>query len=195
MMKPLFLVFIVALISSSVTFYFSQQRFVANLEASLEELYESKALVLEPGIINQFQALKAEAEAELAELERIKADGHKVGETLDAILEAQAVKFALVSVQTGMEKVHSRDFPALLEPNGCEANRGLIDKKVYFEQPFKAPPQVITSFAMLDFRDGRDARVRMEVKEVTKEYFSFDLATWCDTKTSQIAATWLAVGI
>lgn len=100
-----------------------------------------------------------------------------------------------INVQSGNLSIDSNNMPALSAPNGCEANRGAIGQLVKFEQPFSAPPQVLASFSQLDFGDGTDHRLRIEVMDITELSFKVDFATWCDTKISQAKVSWIAIGL
>jgi len=100
----------------------------------------------------------------------------------------------IIAFDSGTLALNDKQMPNLSAPAGCEANRGEFNKKVYFDKPFIAVPNVSVSFSVLDFAHGEDHRLRVKVKSVYSDHFVLDFVTWCNTRMSQAEVNWLAVG-
>ena len=115
--------------------------------------------------------------------------------SVSAALGALDGPFHRVVVTTGALVIDSNAFPALANPDGCQANRGIISRKITFERPFNSTPSVLPVFTQLDFNHDVDSRLRIEVRDINPTGFTVDFATWCDTRISQAKASWIAVGV
>jgi hypothetical protein len=100
----------------------------------------------------------------------------------------------LMQVETGIESITKQQLPELAKPEGCAGKRGLNKHWVVFKTKFMEPPKVLSTLASVDFAKGVDHRINTKVSNVTKEGFSLDLLTWCDTSISKVEASWIAVG-
>jgi len=100
----------------------------------------------------------------------------------------------LIKVETGDESITKQQLPELAKPEGCSGKRGLSKKRIDFKTKFMEPPKVLSTISSVDFAKGVDHRINTKVNNVTKEGFSLDLITWCDTRISKVEASWIAVG-
>jgi len=100
-----------------------------------------------------------------------------------------------VHIETGTLELSNKEHTNLSSPNGCEANRGLVKEEILFDRSYVAAPEVFTSFYVLDFANGADHRLKLEVSDITTTSFNITYVTWCDTRISQSKAKWLAIGI
>jgi hypothetical protein len=100
----------------------------------------------------------------------------------------------LLQVETGAESITKQQLPELSKPDGCSGKRGLNNLWVEFKTKFMEPPKVLSTISSVDFAKGVDHRINTKVNNVTKEGFSLDLITWCDTSISKVEASWIAVG-
>ena len=99
---------------------------------------------------------------------------------------------SLLELDSGQIIMTKSDFPELVNPDGCEPNRGLKNIKVLFNKKFLHAPQVRLALTGLDFRHGTDSRVKSSVRNITEDSFTLDLLTWCDTKLSYAEINWIA---
>ncbi|QDG35636.1 hypothetical protein FJN13_12890 [Alteromonas mediterranea] len=120
--------------------------------------------------------------------ERIK----KIDSFLIKIEEKIQDSPSLVELDSGLITMTKSDFPALVNPDGCEANRGINKLKVRFNKKFLNPPQVRLALSGLDFRSSADSRIKSSVSTITEDGFTLDLLTWCDTKLSYAEVNWIA---
>jgi hypothetical protein len=100
----------------------------------------------------------------------------------------------LMQVETGAESITKQQLPELAKPEGCSGQRGLNKQRIDFKTKFMEPPKVLSTITFVDFAKGVDHRINTKVNNVTKEGFSLDLITWCDTRISKVEASWIAVG-
>lgn len=98
----------------------------------------------------------------------------------------------LTQVKSGSITFDTKINPDVVKPDGCEANRGLYQHRVRFENAFANKPKVSFGLTGLDFREGADHRLKIEVTEIRKSGFTVNLVTWCDTKISYAKADWVA---
>lgn len=101
-------------------------------------------------------------------------------------------KLPLTQLKSGSIVFDTKINSAVVNPNGCEANRGLYQHSVQFERAFSNKPTVAFGITGLDFREGADHRLKIEVTETTETGFTVNLVTWCDTKISYAKADWVA---
>ena len=99
-----------------------------------------------------------------------------------------------IRAEVGTVSLTKNEFPKVVNPDGCEGNRGFINHIVNFDNPFLMPPEVFIALSTFDMREGADHRIKVQVKEIERAYFVIDFKTWCNTKTSMVAANWLAIG-
>lgn len=99
---------------------------------------------------------------------------------------------SVVELDSGLITMTKSDFPALVNPDGCEADRGISNLEVRFNKKFPDPPQVRLALSGLDFRSGSDSRIKSAVRNITEDGFTLDLLTWCDTKLSYAELNWIA---
>jgi hypothetical protein len=136
-------------------------------------------LVLEKGLEDSIQYIK-----------KIK----QTANIIEKIADKTERGLNIIALESGTFALNNKQMPNLSAPDGCEANRGEFNKKVYFDKAFIAPPNVIVSFSVLDFSHGEDHRLRVKVKSVYSDHFVLDFVTWCNTRISQAEINWLAVG-
>ena len=101
-------------------------------------------------------------------------------------------KLPLTQIKSGTIQFNAKGYPAVINPDGCEADRGLYQHKVVFQKPFINEPKVTFGLTSIDFREGADHRLKIEISEVSKLGFTVNLVTWCDTKISLAEANWIA---
>ena len=99
-----------------------------------------------------------------------------------------------MQVETGAESITKEQIPELAKPEGCSGKRGLNKQRIDFKTKFMEPPKILSTISSVDFAKGVDHRINTKVTSVTKEGFSLDLITWCDTRISKVEASWIAVG-
>lgn len=97
-----------------------------------------------------------------------------------------------VTIDSGSFIIHKSEIPKLVNPAGCEANRGVIEVPVDLNALFLEPPKVVAGIVGLDFRKGSDHRLKVSVTNITKDSFMLSFFTWCDTKISYAEINWLA---
>jgi len=88
----------------------------------------------------------------------------------------------------------NKTLPSLSDPDGCEPNRGLIKKHVKFDKSYSVQPKVFASVTLIDFSEGSDHRLKLNITNITTTGFDITLATWCNTKMSKVRANWMAFG-
>lgn len=128
--------------------------------------------------------LLLEAEQELNSLISTK-------NNINAIIDKNS---SLLLIDDGEVVISNKNIPKLSNPEGCEANRGLINQVINFKKSFNTPPKVMMALSTIDFRDGTDHRITLKINNITKENFTINFNTWCDTSISNAKANWIAIG-
>lgn len=98
----------------------------------------------------------------------------------------------LTQIKSGFMEFNTKVEPSVVKPSGCEANRGLFQHRILFQKAFDNVPEVSVGLSGVDFRDGTDHRLKVEVTDISKFGFTANLITWCDTKISFASANWIA---
>jgi len=100
----------------------------------------------------------------------------------------------LTRAESGVFSLNASTLPYLLAPDGCQANRGVLNQTIKFKHAFTEPPEVLVSFSRLDFGHGQDHRLKAKVTSISNDKFDVNFVTWCDTTMSQAEINWIAVG-
>ena len=114
---------------------------------------------------------------------------------VEKISELSEKKTQLFRAESGTITLSSKEYPNINNPEGCEGNRGIVDKLVKFNRSFSRPPEVVSTFTLLDFGSGVDHRLKSEITDVTSTSFKIKFITWCDTRMSNSQLKWIALGI
>jgi len=115
-------------------------------------------------------------------------------DSIETLVSQSQKTLNIVKIDSGNVKISSETHHKILNPAGCEANRGINKQYVKFKGIFEKPPTVLLSFSLLDFGHGEDHRIKSEIFNVTNNGFEIDLLTWCDTTMSQASINWVAIG-
>ncbi|MGE4325046.1 MAG: H-type lectin domain-containing protein [Pseudodonghicola sp.] len=67
-------------------------------------------------------------------------------------------------------------------------------RAVQFSTPFKAPPSVQLSIALLDADTQSAVRLELVAENVTAEGFEIVCRTWLDTRIARMRVSWMAIG-
>ena len=101
-------------------------------------------------------------------------------------------------IETGDIDLYHERTPELLRPTqgtgGNYAPRGTIEGEVNFEAPFKSVPKVVFGFNALDISHDRNTRLRLSVRDVDENGFTYRFVTWADTKIYWARGSWIAYG-
>lgn len=177
----LVLISALVVLNTTITFLFiNPHLFSAQEELKQKQVELNKQIELSKQLNTNLQKSSIEYQNLLSDLSEIK--HAKLREQEKLIIQSDDVYLT------------QKDFPKLSDPNGCEANRGLIKSYIKFETPFLMVPEVFGAFTLVDFAKGNDHRLKLNINNVTKNGFEFTLSTWCDTKMSQAKAKWVAIG-
>ena len=103
-------------------------------------------------------------------------------------------RFNRLIIKTDEILLTNKILPSLSNPDGCEPNRGLNKKHVQFDKSYSVQPKVFASITLIDFSDGSDHRLKLNIDNITTTGFDITLATWCNTKMSKVRANWMAFG-
>ncbi len=150
--------------------------------ATLNE-YGAKGLSLKQRIV--------EYEKKIVNLQENSSDLH---EELSVISKSIKSDLAIIRIESGDIVMRAKEIPGLLDPDGCDGDRGLIGRVINFPAPFNSKPKVFLSLVKIDFHSGKDHRLNLEVKDIEKDKFVFDFSVWCDTEISTAKAQWVAFG-
>ncbi len=101
---------------------------------------------------------------------------------------------AHMQVEQGVVTLNKNKISKLMNPNGCEANRGVLNGRVDFKKSFAQPPAVMLGITQLDMIDGSNHRITVSATKVDKTGFTYNFLTWCDTKVWSANAQWIAIG-
>lgn len=107
---------------------------------------------------------------------------------------AQEILFARLVVEQGVLHINKNQYPKILNPTGCEGNRGAINQRVMFKNKFEQAPIVMLGLTQMDFLDGTNHRITVNTTAVDKTGFTYTFKTWCDTKVWSAEAQWIAIG-
>lgn len=190
-MKSKFLIFI---LTTSICFliYLALNN---HIEKTAKAIIDSKLGEVDGQLIVKLRENKEKQQSLLMELEKNLNKIENNEKIIQSLTNLSTYNISKVHLETGILTLSNRTQPNLSSPNGCEANRGLVKEKVLFTKPFVVAPEILASFYLLDFADGSDHRLKLEISEVTNTSFIITYTTWCDTRISQSKAKWLAIGI
>jgi hypothetical protein len=107
---------------------------------------------------------------------------------------AEEILSARLAVEQGILEINKDQYPKIINPNGCEADRGIINQKVMFKTKFEQAPIVMLGLTHIDFLDGANHRITVNTTAVDKTGFTYTFKTWCDTKVWSAKAQWIAIG-
>jgi hypothetical protein len=119
---------------------------------------------------------------------------HKIYSELSVLKHATLEKFDKLIIKTDEILLTNKAIPSLSAPNGCEANRGVIKQYVAFDREYRSIPSVFAGFTLIDFADGTDHRLKLNVTNISTKGFEITLVTWCDTRMSKVKADWISFG-
>ena len=77
--------------------------------------------------------------------------------------------------------------------SGEKRNRGLMEGRVDFPEPFASVPKVLIALSTLDTHLDTHTRIRVTVDQVDTKGFNYRFHTWSDTKLYRAEASWIAV--
>lgn len=82
----------------------------------------------------------------------------------------------------------------LLAPNGCVADRGIVNGRVNFGKSFTETPSVMVGFTYFDIYTETPIRLNLKVVSIDSSGFTYTFVTWCDTRVTGANADWIAIG-
>lgn len=113
-------------------------------------------------------------------------------------LEKNVESKQYTKVLTGRVKMSEQGTRGLRDgskcPEGTDAYRGTINKRITFAKPFSTQPEVILNFSNGTI-GGSDFRINLETIGVDETGFNYRFNTYCTTKVYSAEATWIAVGV
>jgi hypothetical protein len=186
------LLIIIGIISTSIWSYLI---LIGYIEERTNSIVDSKLDKVDKQLIVRLRKNEITQQSLLIELEESLLKIKKNQKIIKNIANLSKDRLNNIHVETGILKLSNNKQPYLSSPNGCEANRGLVKEKILFNRLYTVPPEILTSFHLLDFADGTDHRLKLEVSDITNSSFNVTYTTWCDTRISQSKAKWLAIGI
>lgn len=74
-----------------------------------------------------------------------------------------------------------------------QVKRGELEGRVEFHRPYHGPPAVMISLSAVDFIQGSNYRIDVEVTGVDEKGFDYVFYTWYNTKVWYARASWMAV--
>ena len=152
-----------------------------------------------PGFEKRLRDFLADAEESVGQLQEHADQGKEHADQLQDWAEAWRSSGVPVKMQTGLLVIHKSDMPDLWDvpaghcPEGIAGQRGELEGRVDFQEPFHSPPTVLIAFSALDFAHDRNIRIRVRAEKVDKEGFDYVLATWCNTRVWKTQASWIAI--
>lgn len=167
----------------------------AMVDQQIEQVLSMQQTLADKATLEQALAAEQTIRATLENVQAIEVKAQSGAEQVEALIALAQRDIVGLDVQTGALVIDSNAFPALANPDGCQANRGIISRTITFERPFNSAPSVLPVFTQLDFNHDADSRLRIEVRDISPTGFTVDFATWCDTRISQAKASWIAVGV
>lgn len=66
--------------------------------------------------------------------------------------------------------------------------------RVFFEEPFKSVPAILTALAMFDIDEATNQRADLGHGNVSETGFDLVFRTWGDTRVARVRADWTAIG-
>lgn len=168
---------------------------IEHIEITASSIINEKLNDVDGQLIIRLRENKLKQQDLLIELENNLLKIKKNQKTIEDITNFSKDNISKMHIETGTLVLSKNSQPYLSSPDGCEANRGLVKEKVLFNRPFVTVPEILTSFYLLDFANGTDHRLKLEISNITNTSFNISYTTWCDTRISQSKAKWLAIGI
>ena len=97
-----------------------------------------------------------------------------------------------VDVQVGSRSIDDVPVPGnppSTNSNELRTSRGRID----FPRPFASEPIVAVALNRLDTEKMANTRVSLEIRDITRTGFDYEVHTWLDTRVYSVGITWVAV--
>ena len=69
-----------------------------------------------------------------------------------------------------------------------------VRRSVAFSRAYKLPPRVLAFVQMWDLSNAANARIDVQVDEVSAEGFVLVFRTWLDTKVARVRIGWMSFG-
>jgi hypothetical protein len=113
---------------------------------------------------------------------------------LSQVVLADEVLIARLVVEQGVLEIDKNKYPALMNPQGCQGNRGAIEVPVKFNTRFEQAPVVMLGLTQFDMIDGANHRLTVYTTSVDEAGFTYTFKTWCNTKVWSAKAQWIAIG-
>lgn len=165
------------------------------VEKTSKDALQKQVESFDNGLLTRIQENESRFNQVLVDLESQLTQIKQYEQVVRKIAESTEEEVSLFRAESGVISLSDKEIPSINNPNGCEANRGLVDKFIKFNRSFTTPPEVISAFTALDFGNGPDHRLKSEITNITNTGFTINFVTWCDTRMSRSQLKWLALGI
>jgi len=148
----------------------------------------------DPGLISRIKTVEAQAANSAASASSFANATKEFSEKAAKLLSVIQAATGPLYIDSGEVSLNSTQNPKIINPNGCEDNRGTINGNVVFKKAFSTPPQIAAGITEFDIESNANSRVSLTIDQVTNLGFSYTFKTWCDTKLYSATAKWIAIG-
>ena len=186
------LIYIFVIVSLTVFVFFYTPKLV---KETSENSLSKQAKDFDNGLLTRIRQNELKLDAILSESEIQLRKVTQNAKIVEKITELSEERIQLFRAESGIITLSDKEYPKINNPDGCEGNRGIINKFVKFDRSFSRPPEVLSTFTLLDFGKGVDHRLKSEITDVTSTGFKIKFITWCDTRMSSSQLKWVALGI
>lgn len=69
-----------------------------------------------------------------------------------------------------------------------------VRRHVAYSRPYKRAPRVLAFVQMFDLSNSANARIDVQVDEVTRDGFVLVFRTWLDTRVARVRIGWMSFG-
>ena len=108
----------------------------------------------------------------------------------------------LLAIESGVVSLNGGEFPEIARDGGsCTRDRGIIDRRIDFNTPFREPPTVIAVLEGMQVQGGeirngyyRYLRIKAKAEDIQVDGFTLDFTVGCDTILGGAMMNWFALG-
>ena len=161
-----------------------------------------------PGLEEDLSKFRANANSASTEAKQSAAKAADNAASVRDLLSQLRADPKFLRITSGEQEISHTTHPDIRRTNYCregpDNERGAIDQRVNFENPFQQIPTVLVSLNAIDHViTGRhnnitgkinNLRIRAVVTSVDPNGFNYNLNTWCFTDLNWARMSWIAYG-
>ena len=154
-----------------------------------------------PGFEENLSQFRADAKSAWIEAKQSAGKAADDAASVNSLLNQLRSDPKFYRIASGEQEISHTTHPDIRRTNYCvegpENERGAIDQRVDFKNPFRQIPTVLVSLSAIDHViTGKinNLRIRAVVTNVDLNGFNYNLNTWCYTDLYWARMSWMAYG-